>query len=115
MSLFENGNPFSEQFLRWKLWARWADYVGPTVAEATEPVSLRRGILYLWVPNSSWIHHLSFMKEQIRDSLNKKLSQPVIREVRLTLDRKAVPRDDEGKGTLKAWINKIAPQDKDLE
>ncbi|RZJ40298.1 MAG: DUF721 domain-containing protein, partial [Chryseobacterium sp.] len=74
--LFESGNsPLSEQFMRWKLWARWSEFVGPTVAENTEPVGFHRGTLFLWVRNSTWMQQLSFMREHIQDSINKKMGK----------------------------------------
>ena len=47
-ALFENGNsPLSAPFLRWKMWKKWPEYVGATIAEVTEPVGLEKGTLYI--------------------------------------------------------------------
>lgn len=109
--LFESGNsPLSEQFLRWKLWARWGEFVGPTVAQNTEPVGLNRGVLYLWVKSSSWMQQLTFMKDPIRDTLNKKLGRPMIKNIRFTLDRREVPGEAQAQKDFKNVISKIAPE-----
>ena len=72
-SLFENGkSPLSEQFLRWKLWAQWQEIVGPSVGSTTEPVGISKGVLILWVKNSSWMQQLYFMKNQIRRTIKEK-------------------------------------------
>jgi len=109
--LFESGkSPLSEQFLRWKLWARWGEFVGPTIAQNTEPVGLNRGVLYLWVKSSSWMQQLTFMKDPIRDTLNKKLGQPLIKNIRFTLDRREVPVEAVAQDEFKNVISKIAPE-----
>jgi len=109
--LFESGkSPLSEQFLRWKLWARWSEFVGPTIAQNTEPVGLNRGVLYLWVKSSSWMQQLTFMKDPIRDTLNKKLGQPLIKNIRFTLDRREVPVEAVAQDEFKNVISKIAPE-----
>lgn len=110
--LFENGNsPLAAPFIRWKMWKRWADYVGPTMAEVTEPVGLQNGTLYLWVKNSTWMQQVSFLKEQIRVSLNEKLGKGnSIRRVQLTLNRNMVPGDEKAQAELRAWIQKLAQE-----
>lgn len=112
--LFESGNsPLSEQFMRWKLWARWSEFVGPTIAQNTEPVGLNRGVLYLWVRSSSWMQQLTFMKDPIQDTLNKKLGQHLIKNIRFTLDRREVPSDTQAQQDFKNVISKIAPESDD--
>ncbi|MBS1971522.1 MAG: DUF721 domain-containing protein [Bdellovibrionales bacterium] len=112
--LFESGNsPLSEQFMRWKLWARWSEFVGPTIAQNTEPVGLNRGVLYLWVRSSSWMQQLTFMKDPIQDTLNKKLGQHLIKNIRFTLDRREVPSDVQAQQDFKNVISKIAPESDD--
>ena len=112
--LFESGNsPLSEQFLRWKLWARWGEFVGPTVAQNTEPVGFHRGVLYLWVRSSSWMQQLTFMKDPIQETLNKKLGRPMIKNIRFTLDRREVPSDSSSQKDFSNVIQKIAPEKKD--
>lgn len=112
--LFESGSsPLSEQFMRWKLWARWSEFVGPTIAQNTEPVGLNRGVLYLWVKSSSWMQQLTFMKDPIRDTLNKKLGRPMIKNIRFTLDRREVPGENQAQQEFKNVISKIAPEKDD--
>ncbi|PIS10955.1 MAG: DUF721 domain-containing protein [Bdellovibrio sp. CG10_big_fil_rev_8_21_14_0_10_47_8] len=114
-ALFENGkSALSVQFIRWKLWKKWPDYVGPSISQVSEPVGYHRGILYIWVKNSTWMQQLVFMREVIKDSINKKLDQPYVREVRLTLDRKSVPGDPIEAQQLKESLVQLMSEDKDL-
>jgi predicted nucleic acid-binding Zn ribbon protein len=101
-ALFENGkSELSVHFIRWKLWKKWPDYVGPTMAGISEPVGYKRGVLYVWVKNSAWMQQLVFMREHMRDSINKKLQQEYVKEIHLTMDRKSVPSDAQASAELK--------------
>jgi predicted nucleic acid-binding Zn ribbon protein len=112
--LFESGNsPLSEQFMRWKLWARWEDFVGSTVAKNTEPVGLYRGTLYLCVRNSSWMQQLTFMKDHIRNTINEKLGRQFVKNIRFTLDRREVPQDNQE--DFKSVIQRMVPESGDKD
>jgi hypothetical protein len=91
-SLFENkSSPLSEQFIRWKIWYSWSDYVGVTMANCCLPVGYDRGTLFVWVKNSTWMHHLQFLKETLQEQINSKLGKPFVKRIRLTLNRNEVP------------------------
>lgn len=111
-SLFENGkSPLSEQFMRWKLWAKWDEVVGPTIAKNAEPVGFQRGVLYVWVRNSSWMQQMIFMKDPIRDTINQKFQNNFVKYIKFTLDRREVPTQDQT--DFKQMISKIAPESDD--
>lgn len=93
-ALFENGSsPLSIQFIRWKLWKKWGEYVGQTIAAASEPVGYYRGTLYVWVKSSTWMQQMVFMKEAMKKSINQKLEMTYVWEIRFTLDKKSIPQD----------------------
>lgn len=107
--LFENSNdPMSGQFLRWKLWKKWPEFVGPTIAAVSEPVGFQNGRLDVWVKNSSWLQQMLFLREQMKESLNEKLGGAKIRTIRLTLQRNMVPTDEETRAEFKSIIGKIS-------
>jgi predicted nucleic acid-binding Zn ribbon protein len=107
-ALFENGkSELSVQFIRWKLWKKWSEYVGPTMGECCEPVGYYRGVLYVWVKNSAWMQQLIFMREPMKDTINKKLRQNYVREIRLTMDRKSVPADANAAAELKESLSSL--------
>jgi predicted nucleic acid-binding Zn ribbon protein len=112
--LFESGNsPLSEQFMRWKLWARWSEFVGPTVSKNTEPVGFYLGTLYLCVRNSSWMQQLTFMKDHIKNTINEKLGKQFVKNIRFTLDRREVPQDNQE--DFKNVIQRMVPESQDGE
>jgi hypothetical protein len=109
--LFENGKSvLSAQFIRWKLWKKWAEYVGPTISAVSEPVGYKRGILYLWVKNASWMQQMIFMIEPLKENINSKLGMKYIRGIHLTLDRHAVPGDEAQKQELAESMQSLMKQ-----
>lgn len=108
-SLFENGkSPLSEQFMRWKLWAKWDEVVGPTISKNAEPVGFQRGVLYVWVRNSTWMQQMLFMKDHIRQTINQKFEKNFVKAIKFTLDRREVPTTDQD--GIREMIQKIAPE-----
>ncbi len=111
-NLLESGkSPLSDQFLRWKLWARWKEIVGPSIAEQTDPVGYRFGTLYVWVKNSSWMQQLIFMQETITNTINTKLGETYVKNIRFTMDRRSVPSADQSE--LKKVIEDLVPESED--
>lgn len=104
--LEDKAGPVSDQYLRWKLWLNWKEVVGPTVSENAEPISYHQGILWLHVKNSVWMQQMSFMLEPIKNSVNQKFKAGFVKEVRLTLDRKLTPsqNDENFRNNLKKFI-----------
>lgn len=68
-----------------RVWEVWEEAVGPEVAKRSSPLSLRRGSLVVAVANAPWMQQLSFLRETIRDSVNRALGQDLVREVRFRL------------------------------
>lgn len=108
--LFEDGkSPLAGPFLRWKLWMKWAEVVGPTISKATEPVGFQRGCLWVWVKNSSWMQQLIFMRAEIQSTVNQKMGTEMVRMIRFTLDRREVPADALAQDEIRQVISKITP------
>lgn len=98
--------PVSDQYLRWKLWLNWKETVGATVSENAEPTAYHHGVLWLCVRNSVWMQQMTFMLEPIKKSINQKFKENMVKEIRLTLDRKATPAagDENFKKQLKKFV-----------
>jgi predicted nucleic acid-binding Zn ribbon protein len=103
--LFESGkNPLSEQFIRWKMWSRWEEIVGPTLAKSTEPVGWQWNTLLIWVPHSTVMQQMQFLKQNILQAVQKAYPQLAIKDVRFTLDRKQTPKDGVAKEEAQHFI-----------
>jgi hypothetical protein len=107
-SLEAGNSPLSEQFIRWRLWAKWDDLVGETIAQKSLPVDYREGTLFVWVNSSAWMHHLLFLRESMQSTINKKLGIYFVKAIRFTLDRKGVP--DLNDNQFKEMVEKIITQ-----
>ena len=81
------------------------------MAQGSEPVGYYRGKLYVWVKNSAWMQQLVFMREPMKDAINKKLQQEYVREIHLTMDRKSVPGDAQGTQELKESLSSLMKED----
>ncbi len=111
--LFENGkSPLSEQFLRWKMWARWEEIVGSTLAKSCEPVGLQWGVLIIWVPHSTVMQQMMFLKENILLAVRKTFPQVKIKEVKFTLDRKGLSTHEDKRTQAKQFVKQMIQKKK---
>lgn len=60
----------------------WAEVVGKSIKEHTEPVDVRFGVLTVKTSSPVWRQELQFQKKNIVDSINKKLKNTTIKDVR---------------------------------
>ena len=60
----------------------WAEAVGKKIKEHTEPVDVRFGVLTVKTSSPVWRQELQFQKENIIDSINKRLKKTTIKDIR---------------------------------
>jgi predicted nucleic acid-binding Zn ribbon protein len=60
----------------------WSEVVGKKINENTEPVSVEFGILTVKTSSSVWSQELQLQKQNIIQSINKKLTKTTIKDVR---------------------------------
>jgi hypothetical protein len=86
----------SDEVRRHRVFSEWLDIVGPRIAARTWPSPIREGVLWVRVSNSSWLHQLSFMRDDIRAKVNAHLGDPpLVSEVRLHLGRRTRRGDED--------------------
>jgi hypothetical protein len=79
-----------------RILARWRDIVGETLADRTFPDGLERGVLWVRVKNSSWLHQLSFVKDDLVATIARELGDPpLVREVRFHIGPRERIADDD--------------------
>lgn len=86
------------------VWEVWENAVGAELAHRSRPQSLRAGRLTVAVANAAWMQQLSFLRESIRDNVNRALGQPLVREVRLRLAETAAPRPPHQPSAPPPWL-----------
>lgn len=111
-SLFGEGkSPLGAEFSRWRLWRKWPDVVGPSIANQTDPVGLKDGILYVWVKNSVWMQQMIFFSKPMKDKINAFFGTNQVKMIRFTTDRKSVPKLEEAEAGLLGYLSKRPPNE----
>ena len=59
----------------------WKEMMGETIARKTKSLELRKRVLVIHIESSVLRHELSFAKEKLKESLNRKLKKRVIDEI----------------------------------
>ena len=67
----------------YRVWRFWAEEVGEAIAAQAEPAGFRAGVLSVRVRNHTWVQELQFLKERIRERLNTRLGEDLIRDIYL--------------------------------
>jgi predicted nucleic acid-binding Zn ribbon protein len=65
------------------VWARWAEIVGPEIANHAEPTSLRQGVLRVRTESPTWATEIGYLAEALKQRVNETLGRPVVKEVRV--------------------------------
>jgi len=60
----------------------WENIVGNDIARHAKPFKVRKGILYVEVTSSVWVHELQMMEPEIRKRINKYLEKNIINKIR---------------------------------
>ena len=66
----------------YRVWVFWAEEVGEAIATRAQPAELRGGLLSVRVNSPAWMQELHFMKDTIRERLNSRLGEELIRDIR---------------------------------
>ncbi|MCU0586682.1 MAG: DUF721 domain-containing protein [Syntrophobacteraceae bacterium] len=59
----------------------WAEIVGPDAAQASQPVSLRKGTLVIVTDAPVWHHHLEMHKIALMDAINVRHTEPLVHKI----------------------------------
>lgn len=106
-SILQNSkNGLSDQFMRWKVWRKWDEIVGPTISAQSAPVGYNNGILYIWVKNSVWMQEMLFLAGPLKEKVNKFTGKTWAQKIHFTLNRHEVPDLDDAEG-IKDTLNSI--------
>ncbi|MDP8207978.1 MAG: DUF721 domain-containing protein [Candidatus Electryonea clarkiae] len=63
---------------------RWREIVGANIADHSSPLRLEHGRLILRVKESTWRHHLLFLRAEIIEKINKSVKTDIVKEIMLT-------------------------------
>ena len=63
----------------------WDTIVGEAIAENARPVAIKGNLLLVYVTNSTWVHHLQFLKQDIIDKINSAMGQTPVEEIKFKI------------------------------
>ena len=61
--------------------------MGRLVARKAQPSKIQRGKLFVTVSNSAYLQEMQFYKARIRDAINQRLGEPVVKDIFFVLGR----------------------------
>lgn len=73
----------SEEAAIQELISRWDQVMGKPIAQATEKVWFRAGVLYVRLNSPVWKSELQMGRSKLRTMLNEQMGQEIIREVKI--------------------------------
>ena len=65
----------------------WNEIVGESVAEHSQPRSIRNQILFIDVAHPTWMQQLQFLKPTLLNQVNAFLGEPLIQDIRFKLGK----------------------------
>ena len=65
----------------YRVWTFWDEEVGEAIAQHAQPAGFHSGVLSVCVDSAAWMQELQFLKEGLREQLNRRLGEPLIRDV----------------------------------
>ncbi len=71
------------------LFGRWAEIVGPHLAERTRPLRVQGDVLWVYVESSTQLHHLTFLAPRFVQRIREEAPETTIENIRFTLNPEA--------------------------
>lgn len=74
----------------------WDDVVGENIAPKTAPLGFRKGALKIGVSDHGWLQQLQFLKEELRERLNKRLGRDLVESIYFQvgyIEKDKIPED----------------------
>lgn len=66
---------------RLRLWERWTDLVGSTIAENARPAAIKGRLLVVHVSSAPWMQQLHYLKNELMGKLNSALGKESVRGI----------------------------------
>lgn len=63
----------------------WRKVVGKTIGEKTKPLSITQGVLRIKVKDNIWKQELYFLKEELKEKLNRALGEDMVKNIKFSL------------------------------
>jgi predicted nucleic acid-binding Zn ribbon protein len=67
------------------VWHLWDAAVGETIAQNARPAAVKGNLLIVHVSNSTWIHQLQFLKNDLISAVNTALGHPLLKDIKFKI------------------------------
>lgn len=68
-------------FRAYRIWDIWDAEVGPMIARRARPAAVRNGVLTVTVATHTWMQELQFVRDTLRERLNARLGEMLVRQI----------------------------------
>lgn len=68
-----------------QVWDVWHAAVGDIIAENAQPAAFKKDILLVHVSNSTWLHHLRFLENELLSKINQSLGAERVRSIKFKI------------------------------
>ncbi len=68
-----------------RIWELWEGTVGSDVAANARPVAFKGDLLLVHVSNSTWLHHLRYLEQDLIQKVNRALEGDYIKRIKLKI------------------------------
>lgn len=82
---FIASNSIGESIKQLELLAQWEDILSPVLSKHAKPIGIKGNELIVEVSSSAWLNELSFLKDELKNRLNKEVGRELIKEIRFYL------------------------------
>jgi predicted nucleic acid-binding Zn ribbon protein len=65
-----------------KVWDVWEQAVGPAISGCARPAAFKDNILLVHVSNSTWLHHLRFLEQEMLANINAALGGDYVKTIK---------------------------------
>jgi len=79
------------QLKAYSIWGAWREIVGESVADQTQPRSIRNRILFMDVSHPAWIQQLQFLKPKLLEKINAFFGEPLLQDIRFRMGKITPP------------------------
>ena len=79
---FLNNSGLSSGVNQQKAMEFWSEIVGDKIAENTEAVSVKHGVLFVKASSSTWSQELQLKKKEVLSKINKRIGKKTITDLR---------------------------------
>ena len=91
MSAIYSSKKWKSQWRLFRLVQDWPAIVGTEIARLTAPAFFRQDVLWIFVQDSAWMHHLQFIKLDLMARVNRAIAEQSVTDIRWMLQPELLP------------------------